>query len=113
MKYLELNGKSFKIVKSNTKEGQSIINTVLRSRGLVIGDAYNKPSSTKVSIYNSWWNWYTELENLTDCKTSINFERFGVCSYNSNFFTLSGLVHRGEKNIYLYITPSHNKAVIE
>ena len=113
MKYLELNGKSLEIVKSSTKQGQSIINTVLRSRGLVIDEAYKRPSNTKIDIYNSWWKWYTELENLTDCETSVDFGRFGVCSYNSNFFTLSGLVHRGEKDIYLYITSSHDKVVIE
>lgn len=63
--------------------------------------AYNKPSTTKECIYKEWSHWaYCEAD--ATC--------FSIKSYNSNIFTLHGIVDDGEHKYYVVITPSYNRA---
>lgn len=66
-----------------------------------LDDCYTRPSMTKVRIFNQWQNWF--INNDGYC---------GVMSYNSNFFTINGLVEdkNTNKKYYCYITHAHNRA---
>ena len=66
-----------------------------------IWDCYNRPSRTKEEIYEDWLKWAVDTD----------VESFGVCSYNCNFFTLTGLFYNNDDECYfLKITPCHNYA---
>ena len=66
-----------------------------------IWDCYSKPSRTKVEIYEDWLKWAVEAD----------VESFGVCGYNCNIFTLTGLFYNNDDECYfLKITPTHNYA---
>ncbi len=60
-------------------------------------DCYSRPSQTKIAIYNDWMSWARGVENLYT---------FDVDTYNSNIFTLSGVIE-SDKNIeVIHITPT-------
>lgn len=64
-------------------------------------DVYKKPSASKVAIYNDWINWFNCCsENTNDFIT--------VDSYNTNFFTLSGVVTINDETYIIKVTASHN-----
>ena len=64
-------------------------------------DVYKKPSTLKVAIYNDWINWFNCCsENANDFIT--------VESYNTNFFTLSGVVTINDGTYIIKVTASHN-----
>ena len=66
-----------------------------------VDDVYERPSDTKRIIFQSWYDWFVSNDGYC-----------GVQSYNSNFFTLSGLVRDKDtgKEYYCYITYAHNRA---
>lgn len=65
-----------------------------------IYDCYGRPSPTKVSIWMSWSNWFCNNNGVC-----------GICSHNSNFFSIEGHItdYENHKEYYVYITPSHNR----
>ena len=65
-----------------------------------IYDAYNRPSSAKVSIWESWLLWFHE--NDGHCV---------VASKNCNFLTVEGYVtdKATGKRYFAYITHCHNR----
>lgn len=62
-------------------------------------DCYSKPSTTKISIYNHWSDYFINKLRTYD---------FGVLSYNSQFFTLECMFTYMGTRYYAKITPSHN-----
>ena len=70
--------------------------------GRTLKECYTKPSATKQEIFNEWLKW--SEENNVQC--------FGVCSYNTNIFTLDGLIKINDTLYYLYITPSRKELYI-
>ena len=90
-----INGERFEVNHVDTYTTAPHVNT------RDIDDCYGRPSSTKLRIFNEWSNWF--LNNDGYC---------GVYSYNSNIFTITGVVvdKETQKLYYCYITPSHNKA---
>lgn len=94
MKYerISLNGRSFELDIKNAGVNPSMI-----IRG--IHDVYGRPSDTKVAIFESWARWFIDNEGTVT-----------VRSYNSNFFTLHGVVRDAETGNWYEcdITPSHN-----
>ena len=63
-----------------------------------IEEAYERPSSRKIAIYNEWWHWFKQHNGAC-----------GVSSKNCNFFTISGYVEDENGKLYhCYITPAHN-----
>lgn len=67
-----------------------------------VSDVYDRPSTTKIAIFNEWSNWF--LNNDGYC---------GVASHNSNFFTIQGYVtdKLTGKRYYCYITHAHNRCI--
>lgn len=66
-------------------------------------ECYNRPSRTKEEIYEEWAKWAMDT----------GIDDFGVSSYNSQFFTLTGLYYADDGNTYfIRITPAHNYATL-
>lgn len=59
---------------------------------------YERPSQTKVTIYN-FWAGYTK---------NINAQGFKVASYNTNVFTLEFDFYKNRTLFHARITPRHN-----
>lgn len=95
MKTITINGKTFELGKAMTKLDMP---TVSRRD---VDDVYANPSNRKRVIFMNWFNWF--MANDGYC---------GVYSYNSNFFTINGIVVDNETNkeYYCYITYAHNRA---
>lgn len=91
---MKLNGEHFIL---DTKETVSTSKSISR---LDITDAYARPSSTKIAIFNEWRNWF--ISNDGFC---------GVSFYNSNFFSIEGFVFDKETNqeYYCVITRTYNR----
>lgn len=70
-----INGKSFDL---DLKEAGVNPNMVIRG----IHDVYGRPSATKVSIWENWVKWFSDNDGTCT-----------ISSYNSNFFSIHGVVH--------------------
>lgn len=64
-------------------------------------ECYERPSSRKKAIWESWLKWASELPGIC---------QLGVSSYNCNFFSISGVwcTEDGKKYV-LYITKTRNE----
>ncbi len=88
-----VNGRTFEITKPSTSP--------LKPWGgfKSIYEAYKKPSSTKVQIYEDWERWFSECDTLAS----------GVIASSSNFYTHGGIVRLcGNKLYNVRITYAHN-----
>ena len=92
---VEINGVTFTLDKKNPVPHEHI----LHGYGSIY-DAYERPSSTKISIWEHWEDWF--YMNEGDCVIS---------SKNSNFFTVEGWVKDKEtgKRYFAYITHANNR----
>ena len=108
MKTLIINGCTFEVYKprKNKVTLNQAIDYLERYQHRDIWDCYDKPSTTKVSIYNEWLQWYTEQGNEIDY--------FCVTSYNCMQFSLGALYFDNNTNTFyiLSITASHNTATV-
>lgn len=95
-KFKSVNGVTFELKELN--HDVDLEQIILSSK--MLDECYNRPSYRKQAIFDSWWNWYSECDNI---------HGFGIRSYNTNIFTLQGYI---EFNDYSYgvidITPTHN-----
>ena len=64
-----------------------------------IFSAYARPSQIKIGIYRYWENWASEN----------NIELFGIQSYNTNMFTLSGITYIDGTFYDIYITKTRQE----
>ena len=78
------------------------VSNLLYASGRTLDDCYTRPSATKQSIYWDWLMWANDN----------NVQYFGVRSYNSNMFTLQGMVEIDGLYYILEITPTRNTAYI-
>ena len=63
-----------------------------------LSDVYARPSTTKISIYHSWCNWFIHQGGFCS-----------VRSHNCNFFTLEGYIYGEDgQQYYTVITPANN-----
>lgn len=95
---ITINGVNFRL--NNVK---TVNNPIVFYKG--IHDVYGRPSQTKIAIWESWANWFRE----------INSHMFGVSSHNSNFFSISGVVtwvdeDNNPTEYYVEITKSNHRA---
>lgn len=98
MEKLVLNGQEFSVHRSKYAK----VDNLFRYSGRTIYDCYDRPSTTKVSIWKEWEEW----AYLNDVAY------FGVSSYSGWQFSLQGLVYHNDKCYILSITKSANKAYI-
>ena len=98
MTNITVNGKTFSVHKSKYAN----VNNLGYYAGRTLYDCYERPSATKVSIYNDWLKWASDN----------NVYHFGVSSYNAHTFTLQGLLEYEGKTFLLSISASANKAFI-
>ena len=102
-KFMLLNGINFKVL-NDTKSGKMWLEHIEEPcKGYnSIWDAYDRPSTTKESIWNEWKTWFLD--------TFKNGEMV-VSSKNCNFFSIS---FRGytENRLYKgYITATRNEVI--
>lgn len=102
-KYLTVNGVEFELKQRNLtkcKEVEYYIDSIVSSSRM-LDDCYERPSQRKQAIFDSWWSWYKECDNVFG---------FGIRSYNTNIFTLQGYICLDSAwNIGIIdITPTHN-----
>lgn len=71
----------------------------LPNRQLDLYDCYKRPSEAKREIYEYWLLWA--------CRSGV--KNFGIESYNSMMFTLSGKIEIKGKKYWLYITKTRQE----
>lgn len=80
-------------------EVKKAINFMPNYKRTAIFSAYNSPSQIKIDIYRYWENWASEN----------NIESFGIQSYNTNMFTLSGITYIDGTFYDIYITKTRQE----
>ena len=111
MNTITLNGKNFELyTRKNPLEKSEPIEAI--ETGLqyynkrTLYDAYNQPSTAKVSIWNNWKDFFDNYILRSDVY-SVEY-----CVAGASAFTFTILAHisflNGEQ-YYMRITPSHNK----
>ena len=99
MKTVEINGQWFEIHTSRMHPVAPITGCNINA----IYEAYHRPSTTKVKIWNEWCMWCNEINNLPNVECGIKIE-----SYSCFTFTITGSL-RVNNNVYdLRITQCHN-----
>ena len=101
-KFKSVNGVTFELKQRNFKNQQPIkdILHVIVDTSKMLHECYERPSETKRDIFNKWWNWYTNTDNVY---------AIGVRSYNTHMFTLQGYIQFNEFSYGIIdITPTHN-----
>lgn len=103
MKKININGIDFEVV--NGAAGRDFIqSTVNRSSLKKITDIYNRPSKEKINIFYNWIKWFDQINKLEG--------QIGVTGGNCHTYSIGGWYTTNAGRVYLYITKSHNKAVI-
>lgn len=93
MKTITLNGHTFEVHFSKYTQ----VENLARYAGRTIYQCYDRPSTTKVSIYKEWEEW----AYLNDV------QYFGVSSYSGFQFSLQGLVQHLGHTPTFYTLPNH------
>lgn len=93
MKTIEIKGVKFEL-----QNKEIVLPIVELHPDRTIWDCYNRPSNTKVSIYESWLRYATEVDAYG----------FTVSSYNCYFFSLEFQFTHDGIRYHAHITPSHN-----
>ena len=101
--YILLNGEKFKVL-NNLKSGQYMLENIdVPCKGYrSIWDAYNRPSTRKEGIWESWKKWFDE---------TFTSGEMVVCSKNSNFFAISFRGYTDTRIYRGYITATRNEVV--
>lgn len=95
-KCLEIGGRTFELIKKGSHNAHK------PSHGLgSIYAAYERPSSTKVSIFESWQTWFWENRQGI-------FDDMYIGSFNTMIFTLCGTITYNGKTYDFKITPTYN-----
>ena len=77
--YMNVNGRSFKVLKNSTNQAQSFIQNHARATITNIMDAYKNPSIEKQKAFFSIWRWSKQLEKPTNVYiTSKNTSTFSA-----------------------------------
>ena len=94
-KYITINNERFEVKKDLDFES-----CVTSHRTLF--ECYARPSKHKINIYEYWREFFEK---------SGDIEQFGVCSYNTNIFTLECVAYIPslEDIYYFYITPKRKE----
>ncbi len=101
MKTIEICGETFEVIKPRKPISDFSVYTRYRT----LNDYYQKPSQSKISIYNEWCEWLNEVFNSDNGYVT----NFGVSSANTFQFTLTFRLEWLD-NIYVgYITRDHNR----
>ena len=93
MKYVTINCESFEASKNLTTAGHDIMS---------IFDVYERPSFTKIGIYDEWLRFMHELGSVEE------FSLRGSCST----FSITARVRTSGKVYHFYITKAHNRVNI-
>ena len=108
---VEFYGKRFELVqRKNLQEKNEPIKAIETGlkyyNGRTLYDAYNKPSSNKVFIWNSWVAFFNNYILREDVKSV----EYCVAGANSHIYTiLARIVFTNGEHYYMRITPSHNR----
>ena len=90
-----INGVTFQVYHVEGNIEQMASDVIRRSKRL--HDCYDRPSARKLIIYNEWMKWGRGVENLYT---------FDIDTYNTNIFTLSGVIENDDSIEVIHITPT-------
>ena len=98
--YTKINELTFEVKKVSQETIDNMASQVIREYKL-LHDCYARCSQVKEAIYNNWMEWASEVDGLYS---------FGIMSYNTNIFTLGGVIEdaKGNRTDVIRITPSYN-----
>ena len=101
MKTIDICGTRFEVIKPREPISDFSVSTRYRT----LDHYYEKPSHSKISIYNKWREWLSDVLNSDNGYVT----NFGVSSANTFQFTLTFRLEWLD-NIYVgYITRDHNR----
>lgn len=92
-------GRSVVVLREDSKKGQEIIARASRWEGNTLEQVYERPSVAKRKAFDECWNMYCN---------SKNGSAFGICSHNSQMFTISWV----DENEIVYLTNKNEYHVI-
>lgn len=98
-RFITINGQEFELKKYRNGKIEDVISNMV-SCSKMLDDCYGRPSERKKAIFDYWFRWYYENENMFG---------FGIRSYNTHIFTLQAYMMFTD-DIYglVDITPTHN-----
>lgn len=101
-KTMMINGELFEVIRPRKYNPATAVEAVKDCAGRTLDYYYQTCSSFKRGIYAEWREWYADATNVT---------HFGVCSANTNTFSISALLHddSGEVVGVITITKCHNR----
>lgn len=94
-----INKEEFKIMKGTISRSE-VSKQV--NAGKTIYDCYTRPSTRKMYIWEYWNNWFIDQEAWL----------YGVKSYNSNIFTITGMINHKGTLYYVVITPTRQEVTL-
>ena len=101
MKNINICGTTFEVIKTRKPISDFSVSTRCRT----LNHYYEKPSQSKISIYNEWCDWVRDVNNSEFGYVT----NFGVSSANTFQFTITFRLVWMD-NVYVgYITRNHNR----
>lgn len=104
------NGRPFEVVSYETQKGKLLASRCENWCGDTLSQVYNRPSETKQSIFEDWYDFY--------CDDSYA-DNFSIVSYNAQFFSLGWFTTLQGTPAQLYgtdaailVTPRHNYMIV-
>ena len=99
-KTMTINGIEFEVIHPRKYDARAAVEAVKDCAGRTLDYYYGRCSECKRSVYAGWREWYADAPNVT---------HFGVCSANTNTFSISALLHddSGEVVGVITITKCH------
>ena len=100
-KTITINGVEFENITA-PKQRAAIVDDIDRTSLVSIFDIYNRPSNTKIDIFNEWENFFDDISSA----------RFGCLRGSSNTFSYGAVASYAGRELYFYITKDHNRVVV-
>ena len=99
MKIFTINGIDFEM--QNNSITDTIFTNLLYGKHCDLFDYYERPSQTKINIWDSWVEWFCQTDGILS---------WSVCGANSNQFSIEATYQDINGDCYkLYITKAHNR----
>ena len=102
-KEVEVNGVMFENINPYSKKGLSVVSDIEKHELVDLFDIYDRPSNTKIDIYEDWKKWFLEIDTCI-----INF---GCLRGSSHTFSIGAFFVYNDCAHWCYITKSHNYVV--
>ena len=102
MKTMTINGETFEVIHPRKYNPRAAVEAVKDCAGRGLSYYYGRHSTYKQEVFDEWREWYAGADNVSD---------FGICSANTNTFSISALLHDDADDVVgvITITKAHNR----